>query len=168
LQKDSEFSQIIWTSSSQDSYSRQRLPLIEPRSQKDQDGLLELLTRIAFVTVSIAVVAWISLTMLFPRITNPVQPTILLYQTVELTPNNYYAQFPLGLDRDEKIDIKVSGDGQPIEFTIVDTQSFLPLVDERSDTYYDYQWIVPANGIYAFCVSAQSGDINATIIVTEM
>jgi hypothetical protein len=125
-----------------------------------------MLVRIAFVTVSIAVVAWISLTMLVPRITNPVQSPILLYQTVELTPNNYDAQFPIRLDRDQKIDIKVSGDGQPIEFTIVDKQSFLTLVDETNDTYYDYHWIVPADGIYAFCVSAPSGSIEATIIVT--
>jgi hypothetical protein len=106
--------------------------------------------------------------MIVPRITNPVQSPILLYQTVELTPNNYEAQFPLRLDRDEKIDVKVSGDGQPVEFTIVDRQSFLTLVDESDSTYYDYHWIVPANGIYAFCVSALSGNINATIIVTEV
>jgi hypothetical protein len=127
-----------------------------------------LLARIAFVTVSIAVVAWISLTMLVPRITNPVQSPILLHQTVELTAGNYDAQFPLRLDRDEKVDVKVSGDGQPVEFAIVDKQSFLTLVDERSDTYYDYHWIVPADGIYVFCVSAPSGDVEATMIVTKM
>jgi hypothetical protein len=106
--------------------------------------------------------------MLVPRITNPVQSPILLHQTVELTASNYDAQFPLRLDRGEKIDVKVSGDGQPVEFVIVDRRSFLTLVDERNDTYYDYHWIVPGDGIYAFCVSAPSGDVEATIIVTKM
>ena len=127
-----------------------------------------MLARIAFVAVSIAVVAWISLTMLVPRITNPVQSQILLHQTVKLTANNYNAQFPLRLDRGDRIDVKVSGDGQPVEFTIVDKQSFLTLEDKRNDTFYDYQWIVPADGIYVFCVSAPSGDVEATIIVTKM
>jgi hypothetical protein len=130
-------------------------------------GWQELLARIVFVAVSIAVIALISVTVLVPRIINPVTSPILLHQTVELTGDNYDAEFPLRLDRGERIDVKVSGDGQPVDFTIVDKQSFLTLVEKRNDTFYDYQWIVPIDGVYVFSVSASSGDVKATIIVAK-
>jgi hypothetical protein len=125
------------------------------------------LGRIAFVTVSIAVIVWLSVTMLVPRVTNPAPSPFLLHQTVELTASNYDVGFPLRLERGDRLDIKVSGDGQPVDFTIVDKQSYLTLVEERNDTFYDYRWIVPGDGVYLFTVSAYSGDVRATIIVSK-
>jgi len=104
--------------------------------------------------------------MLVPHITNPPPPSTLLNRTVTLTDEDYEVGYPLTLRNGERIDVKASGNGQPIDFRITDNE-FSTLIEERGDTFYDVPWTVPADGTYIFYVSTNAGDVAATVIVVE-
>jgi hypothetical protein len=103
---------------------------------------------------------------LVPYITNPPASPILLNKTVTLTDENYEVGYSLTLRKGERIEVKASGDGQPIDFGIADNQSST-LIQETGDTFYDLPWTVPVDGSYTFYVSVASGDVKATVIVLE-
>jgi hypothetical protein len=125
-----------------------------------------LIAKIATIFVSIAIIAWITVSMLIPHITNPPPPATLLNKTVILTDENYEARYPLNLTKGEKIDVKVSGNGQPVDFRITDNLS-TTLIEEIGIMFYDLPWMVPGDGTYVFCVSAPIGDVTATLVVAE-
>jgi hypothetical protein len=127
---------------------------------------LKLITKIATIFVSIAIIAGITVSMLVPQITNPPHRLILLNKIVNLTDGNYEVGYPLTLRNGERIDVKASGNGQPIDFRITDNESST-LIEQRGDTFYDLSWRVPADDTYMFYVSASAGDIEATVIVVE-
>ena len=104
--------------------------------------------------------------MLVPRITNPPPPSSLLSKTTILNDDNYEVGYPLNLTKDERIDVQISGDGQPVDFRITDNQSST-LIEEVGDTFYDIPWQAPADGTYTFYVSAYAGDVTATVIVIK-
>jgi len=124
------------------------------------------MTKIATIVVSIAIIAGLTVSMLVPRITNPPTPLSLLNKTTILTGDNYDVGYSLNLTKGESIDVKISGDGQPVDFRITGSQSST-LVEKVGDTFYDVPWQAPADGTYTFYVSAYAGDVTATIIVTK-
>jgi len=125
-----------------------------------------LIAKIATIVVSIAIIAGVTVTMLVPRITNPPPPSSLLSKTTILNDDNYEVGYPLNLTKDERIDVQISGDGQPVDFRITDNQSST-LIEEVGDTFYDIPWQAPADGTYTFYVSAYAGDVTATVIVIK-
>ncbi len=125
-----------------------------------------MIAKITPVFVSIAVIAWLTVGMLVPQITNPPPPSTLLNKTVSLTDENYEIGYPLALAKDEQIDVKVSGNGQPVDFRIANNQSSA-LIEEKGETFYDFPWTTPADGTYIFYVSAYAGDVKATLIVAK-
>jgi len=126
-----------------------------------------LIAKITPIFVSIAVIAWLTVSMLVPQITNPPPPSTLLNKTVTLNDENYEIGYPLALTKGEKIGIKVSGNGQPVDFRIANSQSSA-LIEERGETFYDFPWTAPADGTYTFYVSAYAGDVKATLIVAKV
>ena len=124
------------------------------------------MAKITTIVVSIAIIAGLTATMLVPRVTNPSPPPSLLNKTTILNDDNYEVGYPLNLTKDETIDAKISGDGQPVDFRITDNQSST-LVEKVGDTFYDVPWQAPADGTYTFYVSAYAGDVTATVIVTK-
>jgi hypothetical protein len=124
------------------------------------------MAKITTIVISIAIIAGLTATMLVPRMTNPPPPQSLLNKTTILTDNNYEAGYPLNLTEGERIDVKISGDGQPVDFRITDNQSST-LIEKVGDTFYDVPWQAPADGTYTFYVSAYAGDVTATLIVTK-
>ena len=125
-----------------------------------------MIAKIATIVISIAIIAGLTITMLVPRITNPPPPSSLLSKTTILNDDNYEVGYPLNLTKDERIDVQISGDGQPVDFRITDNQSST-LIEEVGDTFYDIPWQAPADGTYTFYVSAYAGDVTATVIVTK-
>jgi hypothetical protein len=125
-----------------------------------------LITKIATIFVSIAIIAWVTASMLVPRIINPSPSSILLNKTVTLTYENYEVGYPVALRKGERIDVKASGNGRPIDFRITDNDSST-LAQKGGDTFYDLPLTIPADGIYTFYVSATAGDVRATVIVTK-
>jgi len=124
------------------------------------------MAKFATIVVSIAVIAGLTAGMLVPLLTNPPPPSSLLNKTTILTDGNYGVGYPLSLTEGERIDVKISGDGQPIDFRITDSQSST-LIEKVGDTFYDVPWRAPADGTYTFYVSAYAGDVRTTIIVTK-
>lgn len=124
------------------------------------------MAKITTIVVSIAIIAGLTAIMLVPRITNPPSPPTLLNRTTILTDDNYEVGYPLNLTKGERIDVKVSGNGQPIDFRITDNQSST-LIEKVGDTFYDVPWQAPADGTYTFYISAYAGDITTTVIVTK-
>ena len=104
--------------------------------------------------------------MLVPKITNPPSPPTLLNKTVTLTDQNYDVEYPLTLSKRESIDLKASGNGQPIDFRITDDQ-YSKLIGKLGNTFYDVPWTVPVDDTYTFYVSATAGDVTATLIALE-
>ena len=125
-----------------------------------------MIAKFAPIAVSIAVIAVLTATMLVPRITNPPPPLSLLNKTTTLTDNNYEVGYPLNLTKGERIDVKISGDGQPVDFRITDNQSST-LIEKVGDTFYDVPWQTPADGTYTFYVSSYAGDVTTTVIVIK-
>jgi hypothetical protein len=124
------------------------------------------MSKFATIFVSIAVIAGLTVGMLVPRITNPPPALSLLNKTTILTDNNYEVGYPLNLTEGERIDAKISGDGQPVDFRITDNQSST-LIENVGETFYDVPWQAPADGTYIFYVSAYAGDVTATVIVIK-
>ena len=124
------------------------------------------MAKFAIVVVSIAIIAGLTGTMLVPRITNPSTTWSLLDKTVILTDNNYEVGYPLNLTKNERVNVQISGEGQPVDFRITDNQTST-LLEKVGDTFYDFQWQAPADGPYTFYVSAYAGDVTATVIVTK-
>jgi|APFre7841882654_1041346.scaffolds.fasta_scaffold00001_133 hypothetical protein len=124
------------------------------------------MAKITTIVVSIAIIAGLTASMLVPRMTNPPFPPTLLNRTTILTDDNYEVGYPLNLTRGERVDVKVSGNGQPIDFRITDNQSST-LIEKVGDTFYDVPWQAPADGTYTFYISAYVGDVTTTVIVTE-
>jgi hypothetical protein len=116
--------------------------------------------------VSIAIVAVLTVIFLVPRITNPPPSPFLLNKTTVLNDDNYEVGYPLNLTKNERIDVKISGDGQPIDFRITDNQSST-LIEKVGDTFYDVPWQAPADGTYTFWVSAYAGNVTAAITVSK-
>lgn len=125
-----------------------------------------MIAKIATISVSIAIIAWLTVSMLVPHITNPPAPPTLLNKTVILTDENFVVGYPLTLAKGERIDVEVSGNGLPIDFRITDNRSST-LMEETGATFYDLPWEVPADGTYMFYVSAPTGDVKATLIVAK-
>jgi hypothetical protein len=126
-----------------------------------------LIAKIATILVPIAIIAWVTASMLVPNVTNPPPSSTLLNKTVTLTDENYEVGFPLTFRKGERIDVKASGNGQPIDFRITDNESST-LIEERGDTFYDLRWKALSDGTYTFYVSAMAGDIRATVIVVKV
>jgi hypothetical protein len=121
---------------------------------------------IVFAFVSVGVIAMLTTTMLVPKIANPTASPTLLNETVMLTDEDYEVGYPLTLRKNQRIEAKVSGNGQPLDFGIINNQS-MTLLQERGDLFYDVFWTAPADGTYTFCVSAYAGDVKATLTVFE-
>ena len=125
-----------------------------------------MIAKFATIFVSIAIIAGVTATMLVPRITNPPSPPALLDKTIILTDQNYDVGYPLTLSKGESIDVKASGNDQPIDLTITDNQSST-LIEELGNTFYDVSWTVPVDGTYIFYMSAPVGEVTATLIVLK-
>ena len=125
-----------------------------------------MIAKITTIVVSIAIIAGLTVTMLLPRLTNPPPPSSLLNKTTILNDDNYEVGYPLSLTKDERIEVQISGDGQPVDFRITDNQSST-LIEKVGDTFYDVPWQAPADGTYTFYVSAYAGDVTATVIVIK-
>ncbi len=125
-----------------------------------------MIAKFATIFVSIAIIAGVTATMLVPKITNPPPPPTLLNKTVTLTDQNYDVEYPLTLSKGESIDLKASGNGQPIDFRITDNQ-YSKLIEKLGNTFYDVPWTVPGDGTYTFYVSATAGDVTATLMALK-
>jgi len=125
-----------------------------------------LIAKFATIFVAIAIVAGVTATMLVPRIATPPSPPTLLDKTVILTDQNYDVGYPLTLSKGESIEVKASGNDQPIDFRITDNQSST-LIEELGNTFYDVSWTVPVDGTYIFYMSAPVGEVTATLIVLK-
>jgi hypothetical protein len=144
-----------------------RTEMDEPRlANVSRKSRPRLIAKIAVIFVPIAVIAWLTVSMLVPYMTNPPSPRTLLNKTVILTDENYEARYFLALTKGEKIDIKVSGNGQPVDFRITDNRTST-FIEKNGDMFYDLPWEVPADGTYTFYVSAYAGDVRATLIVAK-
>jgi hypothetical protein len=126
-----------------------------------------LIAKIAIIFFSIAIIAVVTATMLVPLMISPPPSPILMNKTVTLTDDSFDVGYPLTLARGERIEVKASGNGQPIDFRITDNQSSAPLVEEEGNTFYDLPWTVPAYDTYIFHVSARAGNVTATMIVVK-
>ena len=125
-----------------------------------------MIAKFASILISVAAVAFVTAVMLVPLLINPPHALILLSKTAVLTDHAYEVEYPLTLTGGERIGIRVSGDGQPIGFTIKDKQSST-LFEEYNETFYNIPWTAPSDGTYTFCMSAYAGDIIASIIVDK-
>jgi hypothetical protein len=116
--------------------------------------------------IALAIVA-VSFTILMPQVAHPQQPTVLLSQSAVLTENNYETQYNLVLNKGDKLQIQLSGNGQLVDLTAALQNSPTQLLlDEEAQTYYNIQWSVPQDGNYVFSVIAETG-ATATILVTK-
>ena len=124
-----------------------------------------MIAKIATIFVSIAIIAWLTVSMLVPHMTNSPPPLTLLNKTVVFTEENYEVGYPLTLRKGERLQVEVSGNGQPVDFRITDNQSST-LLEKTEDTFYSLSWSVPADGRYTFYVSTPTGNVRAALIVT--
>lgn len=105
--------------------------------------------------------------MLVPLITNPPLPNLLINETVVLTSENYAMSFPLQLLENDRINVKVSGNGQPVDLRITMANSTKTLVDQWDEAFYNFQLTIPFDETYVLVVSTYVGNVRATVIVTR-
>lgn len=125
-----------------------------------------MMTQVQSFVVAMAIIA-LSFTLLVPRITHPTKPTSLLNETVILTENDYERQYSLALNKGDKLQIKVSGNGQLVNLMVAQQHSpSAAVLDEEAQTFYSLEWTVPEDGPYIFTVSADTG-ARAAITITK-
>jgi uncharacterized lipoprotein YajG len=98
---------------------------------------------------------------LAPRVAHPTQPTVLLNETVILTQNDYETQYKIALNKSDQ------NNGQLVDLAAAQQNSpTVKLLDQETQTFYNFEWTVPQNGPYVFTVSADMG-ATATILITR-
>jgi hypothetical protein len=116
--------------------------------------------------ISLAIVA-VSFAVLGPRVAHPVQPIVLLNESVTLTEYEYQKQFSLSLSEGDQLQIQVTGNGALVNLKVTPESSpSQPVLDEEAQTFFSFEWTVPKDGLYVFNVSSETG-ANAAITVTK-
>lgn len=124
------------------------------------------MTQVQSLLIALAIIV-LSLMFLAPRVAHPTQPTVLLNETVVLTQNDYETQYNLALNKGDQLQIQVSGNGQLVDLAAAQQSSpTVKLLDQETQTFYNFEWTVPQNGPYVFTVSADMG-ATATIVITR-
>ncbi len=127
-----------------------------------------MIVKIAIVAFAFAVIAWVSVAVLVPLITSPIKASILLNETVTLTEEIYEKGYSLQLAKGDKIDVRVSAGGQPVDFRVMEERSSSVLVYDTDKIYHSFQLTIPADGAYVFYVSTYVGNVKVTIAITKI
>jgi hypothetical protein len=128
-----------------------------------------LATRIAFIVIGIALVGWTTVTMLLPRLTNPQVAHVLIKEDVYLTDETYEKQFSLELFKDERINIKVNGNGKSFDLEFVRKEPYQALVNQLDIALFNSPLTIPADGTYLLRVGTDVGDdVRVTVLVTKL
>jgi hypothetical protein len=128
-----------------------------------------LATRIAFIVIGIALVGWTTVTMLLPRLTNPQVAHVLIKENVYLTDETYEKQFSLELFKDERINIKVNGNGKSFDLEFVRKEPYQALVNQLDIALFNSPLTIPADGTYLLRVGTDVGDdVRVTVLVTKL
>ena len=128
-----------------------------------------LATRIAFIVIGIALVGWTTVTMLLPRLTNPQVAHVLIKEDVYLTDETYEKQFSLELFKDERINIKVNGNGKSFDLEFVRKEPYQALVNQLDIAFFNSPLTIPADGTYLLRVGTDVGDdVRVTVLVTKL
>ncbi len=126
-------------------------------------------TRIAFIVIGIALVGWTTVTMLLPRMMNPPVANVLIKKEVYLNEETYETEFSLELFKDERINIKVNGNGKSFDLWFVRKEPYQALVYQREIGYFDIPKTIPADGTYILRVGTDVGDdVRVTVLVTKL
>jgi hypothetical protein len=126
-------------------------------------------TRIAFIVIGIALVGWTTVTMLLPRMMNPPVANVLIKKDVYLNETTYETEFSLELFKDERINIKVNGNGKSFDLEFVRKEPYQALVYQREIGYFDAPKSIPADGTYILRVGTDVGDdVRVTVLVTTL
>jgi hypothetical protein len=126
-------------------------------------------TRIAFIVIGIALVGWTTVTMLLPLLTNPPLANVLIKKEVPLNEEEYEREFSLELFKDERINIKVNGNGKSFDLEFVRKEPYQALVYQRGIGYFDAPKTIPADGTYILRVCTDVGDdVRVTVLVTKL
>jgi hypothetical protein len=126
-------------------------------------------TRIAFIVIGIALVGWTTVTMLLPLLTNPPVANVLIKKEVPLNEEEYEREFSLELFKDERINIKVNGNGKSFDLEFVRKEPYQALVYQRENGYFDIPKTIPADGTYILRVGTDVGDdVRVTVLVTKL
>jgi hypothetical protein len=116
--------------------------------------------------IALAIVA-VSFALLGPRIAHPVQPTVLLNESLILTENDYQRQYNLSLSEGDQLQIQVTGNGDLVNLKVTPQSSpSHPVLDEEAQTFFSFEWTVPQDGLYVFNVSSETG-ARAAVTVTK-
>lgn len=114
------------------------------------------------------VIIVLSFTLLAPRIARPSEPTFLLNESVRLTDDDYEWQYSLTLNKGDHLDVRVSTKSQLVHFKITQVGSKpVVLYDEEGQTFFDFGWTVSEYGPYAFSLTADAGNVAATVTITR-
>jgi hypothetical protein len=128
-----------------------------------------LATRIAFIVIGIALVGWTTVTMLLPRLTNPQVAHVLIKEDVYLTDETYEKQFSLELFKDERINIKVNGNGKSFDLEFVRKEPYQALVNQLDIAFFNSPLTIQADGTYLLRVGTDVGDdVRVTVLVTKL
>ena len=126
-------------------------------------------TRIAFIVIGIALVGWTTVTMLLPRLTNPQVAHVLIKEDVYLTDETYEKQFSLELFKDERINIKVNGNGKSFDLEFVRKEPYQALVNQLDIAFFNSPLTIQADGTYLLRVGTDVGDdVRVTVLVTKL
>lgn len=128
-------------------------------------------TRIAFIVIGIALVGWTTVTMLLPRMTNPPVANVLIKKDVYLNETTYETEFSLELFKNERINIKVNGNGKSFDLDFVKKEPYQALVHQivNGSTVFDEPLTIPADGTYILRVGTDVGDdVRLTVLVTKL
>ena len=107
--------------------------------------------------------------MLLPRLTNPQVAHVLIKEDVYLTDETYEKQFSLELFKDERINIKVNGNGKSFDLEFVRKEPYQALVNQLDIALFNSPLTIPADGTYLLRVGTDVGDdVRVTVLVTKL
>jgi len=130
-------------------------------------GNQAMMTQTQSLLISLTIIV-VSIAFLVPRIVRPVQPVVLLNQTIVLPDDVTNAQYTLALNKGDQLNIQLSGNGDLVNLII--TQSSNPsnaVVDQEDQTTFTFTWTVPQTGSYVFNVNTPDDSATANLIVTK-
>jgi len=130
-------------------------------------SLMEIIAKVVFPTVAVAIIMLVSMIVLIPQMTHPVPVPVLLDETVTLTDDFYEREFHLQFADGDKISVRLCSYGQPIDFKIIDPNETIIDEGEIINEIYERHFIVTMDGSYTFYVGASTGNPKVRISIVK-
>jgi len=128
---------------------------------------MEIISKIVFPTVVVAIITVASIILLVPQLMYPTSIPVLLDETVVLTESLYEKEYHLQFAKGDMVSVKLFSSGQPVDFRITDPNGTIIDEGEIISDIYERQLIVTMDGSYAFYIGASTGTPRVRITITR-